>query len=110
MIAGWVAAVVGSVVVGLCATWVSRAVWRVGTASVPWGLAFSVVASVSAVWLAGELDRRLRYVVAGGWVVGVLVLMGRSDTIVAGDGLGYGFLLGGTIAVVGAALWGGSGR
>jgi hypothetical protein len=81
------------VLVGICAAWVSRAVWRVGGAALPWGLLVSLAGSVSLVVLAREARRVAPLVAVGSWFVGVVVVLVRGDTVVAGDGLGIAFLV-----------------
>ena len=98
------------VVVGVCAAWVSRAVWRVGGAAVPWGMLVSLVGSVSLVVLARPVRRAAPLVAAVSWFAGVVVLLVRGDTIVAGDGLGIAFLLIVTAGVLGTATVGGPWR
>jgi hypothetical protein len=85
-------------VVGVCAGWVSRAVWRVGggelpSIAVPWGLMLSLAGSISLIALARPIGRAAPLVAAGCWFAGVVVLMARGDTILAGDGRGLAFLL-----------------
>jgi hypothetical protein len=88
------------VLVGICAAWVSRAVWRVGGATLPWGLLVSLAGSTSLVLLARPVRRMAPLVAATSWFVGVVVLLVRGDTIVAGDGLGVAFLVIGTACVL----------
>jgi hypothetical protein len=99
-------AVVGGVAVSVCAAWVSRAVWDVGSVVMPWGLVLAAAGSASWVWLAGGVSPSLRMWAAGGWIVGVVVLLSRSDTVLATDALGYGFILGVTSCVCAAAVLG----
>jgi hypothetical protein len=80
-------------VVGVCAAWVSRAVWRVGGLTLPWGLAVSLIGSMSFVVLAREARRTAALVAAVSWFAGVVALLVRGDTVVAGDGLGIAFLV-----------------
>jgi hypothetical protein len=95
-----------AVFVGVCAGWVSRGVWRPGSVVLPWGLALAIVGSSSGVLLARSIGRRHGFVAGAGWIVGVFALMARSDTIIAGDWLGYAFLLGATATVIASAVWG----
>jgi hypothetical protein len=105
----WVMAIVVgvvAVVVGVCAGWASRGVWRPAAIVVPWGLALAVGGSVSGVLIARTVSRGHGFVAAAGWIIGVGALLSRGDTIIAGDTLGYAFLLGCTAAVIGSAAWG----
>ncbi len=98
-----------AVVVALLAAWVSRGVWRTSGATIPWGLALGIAGSASAVWLAKAVARSLGFAVAAGWIVGMgIVIVGGpgGDVILLSDGLGYGFLVFGTAAVIIAAGWG----
>jgi hypothetical protein len=81
------------VLAGVCAGWVSRAVWRVGGAALPWGLVVAFAGSVSLVVLARSVRRTAAPVAVVSWFAGVVVLLVRGDTIVAGDGLGIAFLV-----------------
>jgi FtsH-binding integral membrane protein len=97
------------VAVGICAAWVSRAVWRVGGAALPWGMVVSLAGSVSLVAIARPMRRPAPLVAAASWFVGVVALLVRGDTIVAGDGLGIAFLVIVTAGVVLTASVGGVG-
>lgn len=101
-----VAVLLTAIAVGVCAAWVSRGVWRPGSLVVPWGLALSMASSAAVVLLARALQPHLGFLAAGGWVVGVFAVMSRGDTVIAGDWLGYAFLVCATVSVLGAALWG----
>jgi|1185.fasta_scaffold182330_2 hypothetical protein len=105
-----VAVAIGGVVVGVCAAWVSRAVWRSGGVSVPWGLLVSLAGSLSFVVLTRQLRRAAPVVAAVSWFAGVVVVLVRGDTVVAGDGLGIAFLLIVTGSVMIAATVGGARR
>jgi hypothetical protein len=96
------------VLVGVCAGWVSRAVWRVGDVALPWGLVVSFAGSVAFVVLARSVRQLAPLVAAASWFVGVVVLLVRGDTIIAGDGLGIGFLVIVTLGVLLAATLGGA--
>ncbi len=106
-----VALVVGSSVVAICAGLVSRSAWRPSHVTVPWGLVLSVAGSVSLIVVTRiAAGRRPGYLAAGGWLLGVGAVLfwhPGGDYLFADDGLGYGFLLGATIAVLVAAGWGG---
>jgi hypothetical protein len=87
-----------SVLVGVCAGWASRAVWRVApgdlpAVALPWGLAVSLAGSVSLIALASAVRRAAPILAAMCWFAGVVALTVRGDTIVAGDGRGIAFLL-----------------
>jgi hypothetical protein len=99
-----------AVLAGVCAGWVSRAVWRVGDAAIPWGLGVALAGSVGLVALAGSIRRRGGLVAVIGWFGGVVALLVRGDTILAGDGLGTAFLIVVTAAVILAATVGGGRR
>lgn len=102
-----VVAVVGAAV-GVLSTVVSRLAWRPASyLTVPWGLVLATLASAGFVVLAGRLARPLAFLAAGGWVVGVaLVVAGRpeGDFVLASDWLGIGYLAIATAAVLGSAL------
>jgi hypothetical protein len=101
-----------SAVVAVCAGLVSRSAWRPSGVTVPWGLALAIVGSISLVVVARLFLGRLPgLAAAGGWLLGVaLVLFWHpgGDYLFANDALGYAFLLGGTVAVLVTAGWGGS--
>jgi hypothetical protein len=101
------AVALAGIVVGVCAAWVSRAVWRVGGAAVPWGMLLSLAGSVSLVILARPVRRAAPLVAAASWFAGVVALLVRGDTIVAGDGLGIAFLVVVTAGVLLTATLGG---
>jgi hypothetical protein len=100
-----------SAVVAVCAGLVSRCVWRPPAISVPWGFGLAVVGSVSLIVVSRLLaGRRAGVVAAGGWLLGVAVVLlwhPGGDYLFANDALGYSFLLGATVAVLVAAAWGG---
>lgn len=101
---------IAALVVAILAAWVSRAVWRPGPLSIPWGLALGVAGSGSAVCLARAVARSLGFAVAAGWIVGLALLLAGGpggDLIVIADTLGYAFLALATGAVLVAAGWGG---
>jgi hypothetical protein len=105
-VVGGVALLVGSAVVAICAGLVSRS-----HVTVPWGLFLGVAGSVSLIVVTRvSAGRRPGYLAAGGWLLGVGAVLfwhPGGDYLFADDGLGYGFLLGATIAVLVAAGWGG---
>jgi hypothetical protein len=82
----------------------------VGGATVPWGLLVSLAGSVSLVVLARPVRRSAAVVAAVSWFAGVVVLLVRGDTIVAGDGLGIAFLVIVTAGVLLTATVGGPRR
>jgi hypothetical protein len=96
----------GGVCLGVAAAWVSRGAWTFGDVVVPWGLVLSAAGSAAGVLLARAVRRGYGFVAVGGWIAGVGALMARGDTVLAGDWLGYAFLLGVTIVVIGSAAWG----
>jgi hypothetical protein len=100
-----------SAVVAICAGLVSRSAWRPNGFAVPWGLALAIGGSVSLVIVTRVLaGRRPGLLAAGGWLLGVAVVLlwhPGGDYLFANDGPGYLFLLGGTVAVLVAAGWGG---
>jgi uncharacterized membrane protein YgdD (TMEM256/DUF423 family) len=110
-VVGGVALLVGSAVVAICAGLVSRSAWRPSHVTVPWGLVLGVAGSVSLIVVTRlSAGRRPGYLAAGGWLLGVGAVLfwhPGGDYLFADDGLGYGFLLGATIAVLVAAGWGG---
>jgi hypothetical protein len=95
------------VLAGVCAAWVSRAVWRVGELALPWGMVMAFAGSVSLVVLARTVRRAAPLVAVVSWFCGVVVVLVRGDTVVAGDGLGIAFLVIVTAGVVLAATVGG---
>lgn len=99
-----------SAVVAICAGLVSRSAWRPNGITVPWGLALALGGSVSLVVVTRVIaGRRAGLLAAGGWLLGVAVVLlwhPGGDYLFANDGPGYLFLLGGTIAVLVAAGWG----
>jgi hypothetical protein len=104
-VAALVAVGATAALVGVCAGWVSRAVWRVGpadlpTIAIPWGLLLSLAGSVSLIALVRPLRRAAPLVAALCWFAGVVVLTVRGDTIVAGDARGISFLIVVSIAVL----------
>jgi hypothetical protein len=88
----------------------SRRCGRPHLLTVPYGLVLGVAASMAAVLLAGAVGRGYGLLAAAGWVVGLgFVVQGTSggSFVIAGDALGWSFLVLGTVATLGAALWGG---
>ena len=106
--AGLAAAVVGSLLVSLCAGLVSRAVWRTGSLTLPWGLLLSIAGSVCVVGLARAIGgRRLGIAAGASWLCGIGVVLfwhPGGDYVFASDGLGLTFLLAGPVAVTATAL------
>jgi hypothetical protein len=103
-----VAAGAGFVVAGL-ASLVARIVWRSDPLVVPWGLVLAVGGSASLVVLARTITRSAGFAAAGGWLVGLFYVFSprnEGDYVIAGDGLGYSFLLFSVIAVMATAAWG----
>jgi hypothetical protein len=103
----------GSLVVGLlvaaAATLVSRMCWRPGSVTVPFGMVLAVAACAAVVLLARSVSRANGFAAAAGWLIGLgYVVNGTSGGgfLVAGDALGWSFLVLGTVASLGTALWG----
>lgn len=104
MVALRVAYALAGAVLCLAALIVHRHVWRVLGMELPWGLVLALVASFLAVRAAGLLDGTAAGAVccAAGWTAVLLYLFGgrtEGDYLLAADGLGYGLILGGLIAV-----------
>ncbi|MBA2640444.1 MAG: hypothetical protein H0U77_10800 [Nocardioidaceae bacterium] len=105
-----VAALLGAGV-GVLATAVHRSATDAAGISWHWGIVLSVVASVAvSVGVATAGAGRAPVVAYGcGWSAAVLVLLGgraEGDYLVAGDGLGWSFLVVSSLAVVAATLGG----
>jgi hypothetical protein len=100
-----------SAVVAICAGLVSRSAWRPNGFAVPWGLALAIGGSVSLVIVTRVLaGRRPGLLAAGGCLLGVAVVLlwhPGGAYLFANDGPGYLFLLGGNVADLVAAGWGG---
>jgi hypothetical protein len=95
--------------VAALASLVARIVWRADPVSIPWGLVLAVGGSASLIVLAKTLARSTGFAAAGGWLVGLFYVFSprsEGDYVIAGDALGYGFLLLSVIAVMCAAAWG----
>ena len=89
---------------------VSRMCWRPSLVTVPYGLVLSVAASAGVILLAGAVARGYALLAAAAWIVGLaFVVNGTSggSFVIAGDTLGWAFLVLGTLATMGTALWGG---
>lgn len=89
---------------------VSRMAWRPDLVTVPYGLVLGVGASIGVVLLAGAVTKAYGLLAAAAWLVGLaFVVKGTTggSFVIAGDGLGWAFLLAGTVGTIGAALWGG---
>lgn len=100
---------VAAVTVAIMAALVSRAMWRPGLTSVPWGMTLGVAGSASAMWLARAMAPSLGFAAAAGWIVGLAVLLTGGpggDLLVIADTLGYAFMLLATGAVIVTAGWG----
>lgn len=92
---------------------VSRMYWRPSGVTVPYGLVLSAAGSLAVVVLARAASRAYAFVAALGWLVGLALVVRNTPGggfLVAGDGLGWGFLVVDTVAVGGALLWGGGHR
>jgi len=86
---------------------VHRHVERQLLVDLPWGLALALVTLFAVVRAAGEVSGVHGLAAsAGGWVLIALLVQSprpEGDFLLAGDALGYGFLLGG-MAVLGVAV------
>jgi hypothetical protein len=99
-----------SLVTAPVAALVSRMCWRPSLMTVPYGLVLSVAASMAVVMLAGAVSRGYAVLAAAAWIVGLaFVVNGTSggSFVIAGDSLGWAFLVLGTVATMGTAMWGG---
>jgi vacuolar-type H+-ATPase subunit I/STV1 len=97
------------VVTAAVAALVSRMCWRPDPVTVPYGLALAVAGSMAVVVLGASVSRGFGLLTAVGWIVGlVFVVNGTSggSFVVAGDALGWSFLVLGTLVTLGTALWG----
>lgn len=97
--------------VAVSAVVLHRAVVDLGGFSVPWGAVLGVGGSVVVSLGVGSLTRAAWPVAAYGigWCAAVVLLLaGRpeGDYLVAGDGRGWGFLVGGALAMVSVTLLG----
>lgn len=112
--AGRYAAAVGvamlAAAVAVLAALVSRLAWRpTSVVTVPWGLLLAASASAGLVVMAGQLARPLAFLAAGGWLVGVTVVLGgrpEGDYVLAQDWLGLSYLAVATAGVLGCAVRG----
>lgn len=87
---------------------VSRMCWRSAAGTLPYGLLLSAAASLSVVLLARAVSRRDGLVAAIAWLLGLVAVVRNTPGggfLVAGDALGWGFLVVDTLAVAGALLW-----
>jgi hypothetical protein len=92
---------------------VSRMCWRPGPVTVPYGLALSLAGSMGVILLAGAVSRGYAILAAAAWILGlVFVVNGTSggSFVIAGDALGWSFLVLGTVVTIGTSLWGGRRR
>lgn len=108
-----VAAGLAAFVTAPAAALVSRMCWRPSLVTVPYGLLLSVAASAAVVLLSRQVSRVASFVAVVGWLVGLgFVVNGTSggSFLIAGDGLGWGFLILGTVATIWPALWGSARR
>lgn len=92
---------------------VSRMCWRLEVVSVPYGLVLSALGSMAVVVLARASSRNHGIVAGVMWLLGLAAVM-RSTAgggfLVAGDALGWAFVVFNTLAVLMAMLWGGQQR
>lgn len=89
---------------------VSRMCWRTGAVTVPYGLLLSAAGSVALVVLARAFSRHYAFATAVAWLVGLALVMRTTSGggfLVAGDSLGWAFVLLDTAAVLTALLWSG---
>jgi hypothetical protein len=83
--------------------------WRPDLVTVPYGMVLAIAGSMSIVVLGGAVSRGFGLLTAVGWIVGlVFVVNGTSggSFVIAGDALGWSFLVLGTLATLGTAMWG----
>ncbi|WP_228551546.1 DUF6113 family protein [Mumia zhuanghuii] len=96
-------AYVGGAVLGAVIAVAGLAVHRHVDAGLPWGLVLALVTALFATTAAGILAGRVGAVVLAGGYAAVLVLTlssrAEGDYLVAGDTLGYAFLLGALVAL-----------
>lgn len=88
---------------------VSRMCWRPALVTVPYGLVLAVAGSMAVVVLAGAVARGYAILAAVTWILGLaFVVNGTSggSFVIAGDALGWAFLVLGTVGTLGTALWG----
>jgi hypothetical protein len=100
-------ALLGSVV-GLAGVLAHRHVARPSGVPLPWGLLLALVTAYAVIRAMSVTPVAVRGVAAcgAGWVLAVVVMLRtrpEGDFVVAGDGLGMGFALGGA-AVVAVAV------
>ncbi|MEJ7629736.1 MAG: hypothetical protein WKF54_09110 [Nocardioidaceae bacterium] len=89
---------------------VSRMCWRPGIVTVPYGLVLAAAGSMAVVLLARSVSRAHGFAAAVAWMVGLaFVVNGTSggSFVIAGDALGWAFLVVATVATLGSAVWGG---
>jgi hypothetical protein len=94
-------------VTGVCGLAVHRQVWRDLPVALPWGLLLALTTTFAVVRAAGLVAATPGVAGAAlGWLGSILLLQPprpEGDFLLAGDALGYVFLLGG-MAVVAAAV------
>jgi hypothetical protein len=89
---------------------VSRMCWRPEPVTVPYGFVLAVAASMALVHLANAVSRGYGLIAAAAWILGLgFVVNGTSggSFVIAGDALGWAFLVVGTVGTLVAALWSG---
>jgi hypothetical protein len=89
---------------------VSRMCWRPSLVTVPYGLVLSIGGSMGIVLLAGAVARGYGLLAAAAWIVGLVFVVNGTpggSFVIAGDGLGWGFLLLATVGTMATALWAG---
>ena len=92
---------------------VSRMCWRPDLVTVPYGLAISAAGSTGVVWLARESSRHHGVVAAVAWLLGLAAVMRSTPGggfLVAGDALGWAFVVVDSVCVIAALVWRGGGR
>lgn len=110
VVTGVVFAVAGALTAA-AAVLASRMCWRTEAVTVPYGLLLSAAGSTAVVVLARASSRHHAVAAAVAWLVGLAAVM-RTTTgggfLVAGDSLGWAFVVVDTAAVLTALLWSGS--
>lgn len=97
-----------SVVVAVCAGWISRADWRPGSLVIPWGLVLGIAGAVAVGFISRSVSRVHGAVAVGGWILGVALWLRPGEAVIAADAWGYAFLLLPTAALLGMTVRGGA--
>ena len=91
--------------IAVCAAWVSRAVWHLGSVEIPWGLALSSLSAAALVVVASALGRGPAFAAVLGWGTGVVLWLVRpGEVVIASDTLGYAFLVLPSLFLLGTAM------